>query len=142
LKKYRLSTKDIHKLLDLLLAAKEYRYSPGKIVTKLRNIKRLENKENKLKANCEMLSKRVDKYKTIIPLAQIILDLHIGKNELISFKIAVNEAAELYGLPSSTAAVYVLNILKEYNEKGQLQKELSVLYLQKHILDEACSRQG
>ncbi|MFL6434973.1 MAG: hypothetical protein ACJ71O_14720, partial [Nitrososphaeraceae archaeon] len=61
LKKYRLSTKDIHRLVNLLLAAKEYRYNPGKIVAKLRNIKRLENKENKLKNSCEMLSKQTDK---------------------------------------------------------------------------------
>ncbi|MFL6425861.1 MAG: hypothetical protein ACJ71R_20050 [Nitrososphaeraceae archaeon] len=60
LKKYRLSTKDIHRLVNLLLAAKEYRYSPGKIVAKLRSIKRLENKENKLKTSCEMLSKQAD----------------------------------------------------------------------------------
>ncbi|MFL6330771.1 MAG: hypothetical protein ACJ705_07120 [Nitrososphaeraceae archaeon] len=37
LKKYRLSTKDIHRLVNLLLAAKEYRYSPGEIVAKLHN---------------------------------------------------------------------------------------------------------
>ncbi|MFL6341578.1 MAG: hypothetical protein ACJ72U_08525 [Nitrososphaeraceae archaeon] len=53
-----MSTKDIHRLRDLLVAAKEFRYSPGKIIGKLRNIKRLENKENKLKNNCEMLSKK------------------------------------------------------------------------------------
>jgi hypothetical protein len=63
LKKYRLSTKDIHKLLNLLVAAKEYRYSPGKIVAKLRSIKGLENKENRLKTSCEMLSKKEAKYK-------------------------------------------------------------------------------
>jgi hypothetical protein len=40
LKKYRLCTKDIHRLVNLLLSAKEYRYSAGKIVAKLRNIKR------------------------------------------------------------------------------------------------------
>ena len=106
------------------------------------DIIQLEKKQERLKNSCEMLSKKESKYKEIIPLALLIWHLHIAKNELISFKIAVNEAAELYGLPSSTAAVYVLNILKDYNEKGQLQKELSVLYLQKHILDEACSRQG
>jgi hypothetical protein len=38
LRKHGLSTKDIHRLVNLLLAAKEYRYSPGKIVAKLRNI--------------------------------------------------------------------------------------------------------
>jgi hypothetical protein len=102
LKKYGLSTKDIHRLLDLLVTAKQYRYSPEKIVSKLRNIKRLENKEDKLRNSCEMLSKQADNYKGIIPLAQLIWDLRISKNELISFKIAVCEAAELYGFPRST----------------------------------------
>jgi deoxyhypusine synthase len=102
LKKYELSTKDIHRLLDLLVTAKQYRYSPEKIVSKLRNIKRLENKEDKLRNSCEMLSKQADNYKGIIPLAQLIWDLRISKNELISFKIAVCEAAELYGFPRST----------------------------------------
>jgi vacuolar-type H+-ATPase subunit I/STV1 len=138
LKKYRLSTKDIHRLLDLLLAAKEYRYSPGKIVAKLRNVKRLENKENKLKNSCDVLSKQADKYKEIIPLAQLIWDLHIGKNELISFKIAVNEAVETYGLTPSAAALDVINLIKDHNKKGQLKKELSSLYLQKYALDQAC----
>jgi deoxyhypusine synthase len=83
LKKYGLSTKDIHRLLDLLVTAKQYRYSPEKIVSKLRNIKRLENKEDKLRNSCEMLSKQADNYKGIIPLAQLIWDLRISKNELI-----------------------------------------------------------
>ena len=83
----------------------------------------------------------MNKYKEIIPLAQLIWDLHIGKNELVSFKIAVNEAAETYGFPRSTAAVYVLNNLRDYNKKGQLKKELSSLYLQKYAINEFCSRQ-
>ena len=136
LKKYGLSTKDIHRLLDLLVTAKEYRYSPGKIVSKLRNIKRFENKEDKLKNSCEMLSKQADNYKGIIPLAQLIWDLRISKNELISFKIAVCEAAEQYGYPRSTAAVYVLNNLRDYNKKGQLKKDLSSLYLQKYAIND------
>jgi hypothetical protein len=41
LKKYRLSTKDIHRLVNLLLSAKEYRYSPGKIVALNIDIKQL-----------------------------------------------------------------------------------------------------
>jgi hypothetical protein len=111
-------------------------------VAKLRSIKRLENKENKLKNNCEILSKQADKYKEIIPLAQLIWDLHISRNELISFKIAVNEAAETYGFPRSTAVFHVLNTLRDYNKKGQLKKELSALYLQKYTLDQVCSSQS
>jgi hypothetical protein len=76
----------------------------------------------------------------VIPLAELIWDLHIGKSELISFKIAVNEVADTYGFPRSTAAFHVINTLRDYNKKGQLKKELSALYLQKYTIDEFCSR--
>jgi hypothetical protein len=137
-----LSTNDIHSLLDLLLAAKEYRYSPGKIVAKLRNIKRLENKENRLKNSCEMLSKKEAKHKEVIPLANLIWDLHIGRSELISFKIAVNEAAETYGFPPSSAAFHVINNIKNYNRIGTLKNELYELQLQKFAIDQFCSRKS
>ncbi len=58
----------------------------------------------------------------------------------MSFKVAVCEAAELFGFPSSTAAVYVLNNLKDCNKKGQLKKELSSMYLQKYAINQFCSR--
>jgi hypothetical protein len=61
-----------------------------------------------------MLSKKESKYKEIIPLAQLIWDLRIGKSELISFKIAVNEAAETYDFPRSTAALHVINHKRLY----------------------------
>jgi hypothetical protein len=39
-------------------------------------------------------------------------------------------------------AVYVLNNLRDYNKKGQLQKELSALYLQKYTVEQLCSSQS
>jgi len=135
LKKYKLSTKDIHRLVNFLEAVKEYRYSPGKVVAKLRSIKSLENKENRLKSSCEMLSKRETKYKEIIPLANIILDLHISRSELISFKVAVNETAQTYSLTPSSAALDVINLIIDHNKKGLLKRELSELSLQKYAID-------
>jgi hypothetical protein len=79
-------------------------------------------------------------YKEIIPLAQLIWHMHIGKSEVISFKIAVNEAAETYGLTSSAAALHVINLLKDYNKRGQLKHELSGLNFQKYAIKEVLSR--
>jgi hypothetical protein len=135
-----LSTEDIEKLLNLIENAKEYGFDAKKIIAKLRSIKRIEKKEERLRNNCEILSKQLIKYKEVIPLANIIWDLHIGRSELISFKIAVNEAVEIYGFPHSTAAFHVLNNLRDYNRVGALKKELSGLYLQKFVLNEFCSR--
>ena len=84
--------------LDVLVAAKNYRYSPGKIVAKLRSIKRLENKENKLKTSCEAFSKQEGNYKEIIPYTEQILALHIGIPKLIALEVAIKEAAKMYNL--------------------------------------------
>jgi hypothetical protein len=59
---------------------------------------------------------------------------------LVSFKVAVNETAETYGLTPSAAALDVINLIKDYSKKGQLKKELSSLYLQKYAINEFCSR--
>jgi hypothetical protein len=68
--------------------------------------------------------------------------LHIDKSELISFKIALNEAAETYGLNRSAAALRVINIISYYNKKGQLEHELSKLSLQKYAINEFCSNRS
>jgi hypothetical protein len=49
LNQYGLSMHNIDELLNLLLNAKEYGFDAKKILGKLRSIKRLKNKENKLK---------------------------------------------------------------------------------------------
>jgi hypothetical protein len=87
-------------------------------------------------------SKQIDKHKETLPLAELIENMHIARSELISFNIAVNEAAELYGFPSSTAAFHVINNMRDYNKNGQVKRELSALYLHKYTINEACSRQS
>src|SRR5919197_1115599 len=137
LEKHGLSTHDINKLVKLVVHAKRYGFDARKFVGKLSNIKLLEKREKGLGGNCAKLSKQIDKYKEILPLAQLIWDLHISKSELISFKIAINEAADTYSLTHSAAALDVINLTIDHNKKGQLKKELSALYLQTHLIKPA-----
>jgi hypothetical protein len=67
-----------------------------------------------------MLSKKESKYKEIIPLANLIRDMHISRSELISFKAAVNETAETYGLTPSSAALDVINLIIDHNKKAHV----------------------
>jgi hypothetical protein len=142
LKKYRLSTKDIHRLLNLLVAAKEYRYSPGKIIAKLRNIKGLENKEVKLKSSCEALSKKDAKYKDVIPFTEEIVAFGIGIQELIGLDVGIKEAAKMYNTSFFNSTMKLIDDIKTYNKINGLRRELDRLSLQKYALDQACSRQS
>ena len=81
----------------------------------------------------------LDKHKETVPLAELIEAMHIGESELISFKIAANEAAETYGLTPSAAALRVINVILDYNKKGQLKHELSELSFQKYAINRFCS---
>jgi hypothetical protein len=139
LDKHGLSTQDVNKLVKLVVNAKRYGFDAKKFVGKLSNIKEIEKREKGLRGNCVIFSKQAAKYKEIIPLAQLIYDMHIDKSELISFKVVVNEAAQIYGLTPSAAALRVINIVSDYNKKGQLKHELSELSLQKYAINEFCS---
>ena len=139
LNEYNLSFQDIDKLLNVLVNSKENGFDGKKIVGKLRKIKRLEKKEKKLENNCVILSNLLEKHKETVPLVELIEAMHIGKNELISFKIAVNEAAESYGFTPSAAALHVINVIKDYAKRGQLECELTDLNFQKYAINRFCS---
>jgi hypothetical protein len=139
LKEHGLSTQDIDKLLNLIDNAKEYGFDSKKIVRKLRKIKQLEKKEEGLKNNCTIFANQLTKYKEIIPLAELVHSMNISGRELVSFKAALNEAAETYGLTPTSAAIDVINLIIDHNKKGQLKRELSELGLQKYAIDRFCS---
>jgi hypothetical protein len=139
LNQHNLSFQDIDKLLNVLVNAKENGFDGKKIVAKLRKIKRLQSKEEGLKNNCTIFAKQLTKYKEIIPLAELIYSMHISGRELVSFKAALNEIAETYGLTPSVAALDVINLIIDHNKKGQLKRELSELSLQKYAIDRFCS---
>jgi hypothetical protein len=81
LNEHNLSFQDIDKLLNLMINAKEYGFDAKKIVGKLRNIKRIEKKEKGLENNCRILTKQVQEYNEILPLAQNIVAMNIGISE-------------------------------------------------------------
>jgi hypothetical protein len=139
LKERGLSTEDIEKLVNFIDIAKEYGFDSKKIVGKLRSIKRTEKKEERLRNNCEILSKQLTKYKEIIPLAELVHSMHISGRELMLFKAALNEAAETYGLTPSAAALDVINLIIDHSKKGRLKRELSELSFEKYAIDRFCS---
>ena len=105
------------------------------------NFKFLEWKEKEFKDKRKKLSKRISKYKNIIPFTEEIVALGIGLNELLALQVGIKQASKMYDLPFISATMRLIEDIKNYNKIKGLDKELSKLYLQKLALDEACSRQ-
>ena len=142
LNKHGLSTKDIGKLVNVIKNMEQEGYDTKKIVAKARNIKSLKDNEKHLKNNCEMLAKRVDKHRQILPLAEKITAMKISMVELLVFDDAVYDRAEQYNLPIPAAAFQIINDINDYNKLGGLKKQLETLSAQVYTVKEVCSHQN
>jgi hypothetical protein len=142
LEKHGLSTHDIHKLLSVLSNAKKYGFGGKEIAEKLWNIQELEWNEKELKDKCKKLSKRISKYKAVVPLTQEIAAFGIGIDELLAFKIGVREAAKHYNLPFVSATLRLIDDIKKYNKINGLKKELSRLSQQVFVVNGVWANQN
>jgi hypothetical protein len=142
LNEHNLSFRDIDKLVNVLVNIKENSFDGKKIVGKLRKIKRLEKKEEGLKNNCTILSRMLEEYKEIIPLAKKIVAMNIGINELLVFDNAVNQIAKQYNLPPSVAASRLLNEIRSYDKIGGMKREISRLSQQLIVVDGICTNRN
>jgi hypothetical protein len=106
------------------------------------NIQELEWKEKELKNKCKKFSKRISKYKDVVPLTEDIAAWGIGIDELLALKVGIIQAAKHYNLPPLTATLRLIDDIKKYNKINGLKEELSALYLRKFVINEACSSQS
>jgi hypothetical protein len=117
LNEYNLSFQDIDKLLNVLVNTKENGFDGKKIVAKLKKIQRLQNKEERLKHHCEILSEQVKECNKILPLAQKIVALNIDIKQLLVFDNIVNQLAKQYNLPPYVAALRLFNDIKDQQNR-------------------------
>jgi hypothetical protein len=142
LDKHGLSFQDIDKLLNVLVNAKDNGFDGKKIVGKLKKIQRLQNKEDRLKHHCEILSGQVKECNNVLPLAQKIKAMNIDIKELLVFDATVNQIARQYNVPASVAALCVFNEIRDYNKIGGLKKERDKLWTQVFAARECCFHQN
>src|SRR5919198_1417226 len=142
LDKHGLSTNDVDKLLKLLVNSKKYGFDGKEIADKLYNMLELEWKEKQLKDKCKKLSKRISKYKDVVPLTEDIAAWGIGIDELLVLKVGINQAAKHYNFPPLGATLRLIDDIKKYNKINGLKRELWALSLQKYTINEACSSQS
>jgi hypothetical protein len=139
LNEYNLSFEDIDRLLNVLEKAKENEFDGKKIVEKLKRIKSLQNKEDRLKNHCGVLSEQVKKCNEVLPLAQKIRALNIDIQQLLVFESTVNQLAKQYNLPPYVAAWRLFNEIRQFDKIGGLKKEVSRLSQQVFVVNGICA---
>jgi hypothetical protein len=111
-------------------------------VRKLRSIRRLEKKHDRLKNSCVVLSKQLQKYEDILPLTEDIAAIDIDIHDLISLKASIYQAVKLYNLPPLAATLRLVQDIKKFERLGGLEMEVQRLSLQKFAITKDCARQS
>jgi hypothetical protein len=133
---------ELSKHVNAIKNVEQQGYDTKKIVSMVRSIKSLKDSEKHLRNKCEILAKRIDRYKDVLPLAERIVTMRINTAGLLALEAAVNDMAEMYNLPILTAAFRVFTDIQDYNKLGGLKKQLAALCAQVHAVKEVCSHQN
>ena len=128
--------------MNVLINAKDNGFDGKKIVEKLKRIKRLQNKKEKLERYCETLSDQVKKCNNVLPLAQNIRAMNIDIKQLLVFDSTVNQLGKQYNLPPYIAAWRFFNEINDYNKIGGLKNEVSRLCQQIFVVNGICANQN
>src|SRR5919202_6878071 len=76
LDKHGLSTQDVNKLVKFVMTARRYGFDSKNVGAKMSDIEQLEKRQRELVRSSAALAKQNANYRAMIPLAQIIYDLH------------------------------------------------------------------
>jgi hypothetical protein len=69
------------------------------------------------------LKARLEEVKDTLPFAEQLLQYGVGINEVVAFMLAVDEKADMDGIPRGTAAYKVIEGIRDYSQLGGLKKE-------------------
>jgi LysM repeat protein len=122
--------------LNVLINAKKYGFDGKEIAAKLYDFKFLEWKEKEFKDKRKKLSKKISKYKDVVPFTEEIVALGIGLNELLALKIAINQAAKFYNLPFVSATLRLIDDIKTYNKINDIKLNDTLAKLKSYGLTE------
>lgn len=128
LSKHHLSMEDPARLLTALKIIKHSGYDPKKILEEFSHIRSLKQRERGLENNCRILEKCAQSYNTVLPLAGQLVSMGVGIDAIVAFDVLVNETAETYHLPNSTAAFRVIKEIEQYRKVGGLKDEYFKLF--------------
>jgi hypothetical protein len=76
------------------------------------------------------LKTRLEEVKDALPFAEQLLQYEVGINEVLAFKLAVDEKADMGGISIWAAAYKVIEGIRDYSQLGGLKKEQNRLQQQ------------
>jgi hypothetical protein len=123
MRRYGIGPEDPKRLSNVLQVLQRGNYDCAKILDAIAEV----DDVRKLKLDTDhdrfALEARLEEVKDTLPLAEQLLQYGIGINEVIAFKLAVDEKADLERTSRGAAAFKIMEDIREYSQLGGLRTD-------------------
>jgi hypothetical protein len=130
MRRYGIAPEDPKQFSRLIKTLQRDNYDCAKILNafaEIEDTKRLRQEVDNARQNLET---RLEEVKDTLPFAERLLQYGVGISEVVAFKLAVDEKADMESISRGAAAYRVIEELRDYSQLGGLKKEQNRLQQQ------------
>src|SRR5215469_1968505 len=123
MRRYGIGLEDPSKFQECFQQLKDANYNAEEVIAGYANMETLRKERMELDEERLAFEAKLATVKDTLPLAEQLLQYGIGINEVIAFKLAVDEKADMERISRGTATYKVIEEIHDYSQLGGLKKE-------------------
>jgi hypothetical protein len=135
MRRYGIGPEDPNQFSRLIQTLQRDNYDCAKILSAFVEIDDTKKLRQDVDHDRQNLDARLEEVKDTLPLAEQLLQYGIGINEVMAFKLAVDEKADMERISRGAAAYKVIEEIRDYSQLGGLKKEQNRLQQQIFMLN-------
>ncbi|MGA8082615.1 MAG: hypothetical protein WB988_12200 [Candidatus Nitrosopolaris sp.] len=130
MRRYGIGSEDPKQFSRLIQTLQRDNYDCAKILNAFADIEDIKRLRQEVDHDRQNLEARLEEVKDTLPFAEQLLQYEVGINEVLAFKLAVDEKADMESISRGAAAYKVIEEIRDYSQLGGLKKEQNRLQQQ------------
>ena len=135
MRRYGIGPEDPKQFSRLIQTSQRNNYDCAKILNAFADIEDTKKLRQEVDHDRQNLEARLEEVKDPLPFAEQLLQSGVGINEVVAFKLAVDEKADMESISRGAAAYIVIEEIRDYSQLGGLKKEQNRLQQQIFMLN-------
>jgi len=123
MRRYGIGLEDPKQFSRLIQTLQRDNYDCAKILNAFADIEDTKRLRQEVDHDRQNLEARLEEVKDTLPFAEQLLQSGVGINEVVAFKLAVDEKADMESISRGAAAYKVIEDIRDYSQLGGLKKE-------------------
>jgi len=130
IRRYGIGPEDPKRFSNVLQVLQRDNYDCAKILAAFADVDDVRKLKLETDHDRLVLEARLEEVKDSLPFAEQLLQYEIGINEVLAFKLAVDEKADMESISRGAAAFKVIEEIRDYSQLGGQQAFVSLMRLQ------------